>query len=111
MRIAVVIPAHNEESSLPLVLDAIPKGLVEEVVVVDNARTDRTADAARSRGATLLFEPRRGYGAACLRGVTHLETKPPEVVVFLDADYSDHPDELPRLLWPLTPAGSEPVIA
>ena len=110
MRIAVVIPAHNEESSLPLVLDAIPKGLVEEVVVVDNASTDRTADAARSRGATLLFEPRRGYGAACLRGVTHLETKRPEVVVFLDADYSDHPDEMPRLLEPITRDGADLVI-
>ena len=101
MRIAVVIPAHNEESSLPLVLDAIPGGLVEEVVVVDNASTDRTADAARSRGATILFEPRRGYGAACLRGMAHLEMKRPEVVVFLDADYSDHPDEMPRLLEPI----------
>ena len=110
MRIAVVIPAHNEESSLPLVLDAIPAGLVEEVVVVDNASTDRTADAARSRGATILFEPRRGYGAACLRGMRHLEMKRPEVVVFLDADYSDHPDEMPRLLDPIARDDADLVI-
>jgi glycosyltransferase involved in cell wall biosynthesis len=110
MRVTVVIPAHNEESALPLVLDAIPAGLVEEVVVVDNASTDGTADAARSRGATVLFEPRRGYGAACLRGLRHLETKRPDVVVFLDADYSDHPEEMPRLLDPIVKDGADLVI-
>ncbi len=110
MRVAVIIPAHNEESSLPLVLDAIPAGLVEEIVVVDNASTDRTADAARSGGASLVFEPRRGYGAACLRGVAHLGVKRPDVVVFLDADYSDHPEEMPRLLEPIARDGMDLVI-
>jgi len=110
MRIAVIIPAHNEERSLPMVLDAIPAGLVEEVVVVDNASTDRTADAARSRGATILFEPRRGYGAACLRGLEHLKTTRPDVVVFLDADYSDHPEEMPGLLEPIARGGADLVI-
>ena len=110
MRIAVIIPAHNEERSLPMVLDAIPAGLVEEVVVVDNASTDRTADAARSRGATILFEPRRGYGAACLRGLEHLRTRRPEVVVFLDADYSDHPEEMPGLLEAIARGGADLVI-
>jgi len=110
MRVAVIIPAHNEERSLPLVLDAIPAGLVEEVVVVDNASTDRTADAARSRGATILFEPRRGYGAACLRGLEHLKTTRPDVVVFLDADYSDHPEEMPGLLEPIARGGADLVI-
>ena len=101
MRVAVVIPAHNEESALPLVLGAIPEGLVEEVVVVDNASTDGTSEAARCHGATILFESRRGYGAACLRGLRYLDTKRPDVVVFLDADYSDHPEEMPRLLEPI----------
>ena len=91
-------------------LDAIPSGLVDEVVVVDNASTDRTAEAARSRGATILFEPRRGYGAACLRGIEHLETRRPEVVVFLDADYSDHPEEMPGLLEAIVRDGADLVI-
>jgi len=69
VRVAVVIPARNEEASLPLVLGAIPPELVEEVVVVDNASSDRTAEVARAAGASILFEPRPGYGAACLRGV------------------------------------------
>jgi len=98
VRVAVLIPARNEEASLPLVLGAIPAGLVEEVVVVDNASSDRTADTARSRGATVLFEPRPGYGAACLRGIDYLRGVRPDVVVFLDADFSDHPEELPLLL-------------
>ena len=110
MRVAVIIPAHDEESSLPLVLDAIPAGLAEEIVVVDNASTDRTAEAARSRGATVLFEPRRGYGAACLRGVDHLRASRPDVVVFLDADYSDHPEEMPKLLEPIVRDGVDLVI-
>ena len=70
MRIAVLIPAHNESAALPRVLDAIPKDLVEEVVVVDNASTDGTAGVARAGGATLLEEPRLGYGAACLPAST-----------------------------------------
>ena len=110
MRVAVIIPAHNEERSLPMVLDAIPAGLAEEVVVVDNASTDRTADAARSRGATILFELRRGYGSACLRGMEHLVTLRPDVVVFLDADYSDHPQEMPRLLEPIADGDADLVI-
>src|SRR5262245_38331928 len=100
-RVAVIIPARNEERSLPLVLDAIPTGLAQEVVVVDNASTDRTAEVVRSRGATLVLEPRRGYGAACLRGLEHLEASRPDVVVFLDADFSDHPQEMTKLLEPI----------
>ncbi len=110
MRVAMIIPAHNEESSLPLVLDAIPAGLVEEIVVVDNGSTDRTADAARSRGVTVVREPRCGYGAACLRGLEHLRARRPDVVVFLDADYSDHPEEMPWLLEPIARDGVDLVI-
>jgi len=110
VRVAVLIPARNEEASLPLVLDAIPADRVEEVVVVDNASSDRTAEAARSRGATLLFEPRPGYGAACLRGIDYLKDAPPDVVVFLDADFSDHPEEMPLLLQAIERDGADLVI-
>ncbi len=110
MRIAVVIPVHNEEGALPLVFAAIPRDLVEEVVVVDNASTDGSAAAARAGGATLLEEPRLGYGAACLKGIAYLARKRPDVVVFLDGDHSDHPEEMPRLLAPILQGESDLVI-
>ena len=100
-RIAVLIPALNEEASLPYVLTDVPKGVVEEVVVVDNGSSDRTADMARAQGATVLSEPRRGYGSACLAGIEYLRATRPDVVVFLDADYSDYPDELPAVIQPI----------
>ncbi|MBL8796431.1 MAG: glycosyltransferase family 2 protein [Planctomycetia bacterium] len=102
--IAVVIPALNEEASLPLVLRDIPRPLVGQVVVVDNGSTDRTAEAARANGARVVAEPQRGYGSACLRGLAELRRQPegpPDIVVFLDADYSDHPDELTALVQPI----------
>jgi glycosyltransferase involved in cell wall biosynthesis len=100
-RIVVLIPALNEEASLPYVLSDLPKDVVEEVVVIDNGSSDRTADIARAQGATVLSEPRRGYGSACLAGIAYLKAKEPEVVVFLDADYSDYPDELPAVVQPI----------
>ncbi len=98
-RVSVIIPALNEEDSIGLVLDDIPKHLVNEVIVVDNGSGDRTAEVARDHGATVVKEERRGYGSACLRGLAEMDA--PDVVVFLDADYSDHPDELNRLLEPI----------
>lgn len=101
----VVIPALNEEASLPLVLNDLPR--VGRVIVVDNGSTDATADVARKCGATVVTEPRRGYGAACLRGLGAIRElvcagQPvPRIVVFVDADYSDHPDLLPDLVQPI----------
>jgi glycosyltransferase involved in cell wall biosynthesis len=94
----VVIPALDEEEALPLVLAEIPRALVRRVVVADNGSRDRTAEVARAGGAEVVHEPRRGYGSACLRALAHLRADPPDVVVFLDGDRSDRPEELPRLL-------------
>lgn len=96
--IAVIIPALNEENAIGQVLDAIP-AWVDDVVVVDNGSTDRTADVAAERGAQVVSEPVRGYGAACLKGLAALRA--PDVVVFLDGDYSDHPEEMPLLVDPV----------
>jgi glycosyltransferase involved in cell wall biosynthesis len=108
----VIIPALNERGSIPLVLEAIPRDRVREVVVVDNGSTDGTAHAAAAGGSTVVSEPHRGYGSACLAGIEYLDrkTSPPEVVVFLDADYSDHPQELPAVLKPIVEDGADLVI-
>ncbi len=100
--IDVVIPAFNEEASLPLVLAAIPRPPVRRVVVTDNNSTDGTAREAAAGGAVVVSESRPGYGSACLRALAWLrENDPPEVVVFLDADFSDHPEELPAVAAPV----------
>ena len=103
--IDVIIPAYNEEEGVVQVLSAIPKGLVREVIVCNNASTDRTAEVAIANGATVVLEPKMGYGNACLKGMAHIAAKPktehPDIVVFIDADYSDHPDEMPELVQPI----------
>jgi len=109
-RIAVVIPAFNEDSSILRVLEDIPSGLAEEIIVVDNRSTDQTASIARAAGATVLFEPRQGYGSACLTGVAYVLAKGYDVIVFLDADYSDHPEEMTALVEKVTLEGYELVI-
>ncbi|HYE58968.1 MAG TPA: glycosyltransferase family 2 protein, partial [Rhodothermales bacterium] len=96
-----VIPAFNEARAIARVIRDLPSDLVHTVVVVDNASTDETADVARAAGAVVVPEPRRGYGRACLAGIAHARTLAPDVLVFLDGDYSDHSDELPRLLAPI----------
>ena len=98
-RISVIIPALNEEASILRVLADIPANLVHEVIVVDNGSTDATADRARDAGVRVIHEPRRGYGSACLAGIAALDT--PDIVVCLDGDYSDYPDEMPLLIEPI----------
>lgn len=103
--ITVVIPALNEEASLLLVLDDLPP--VGRVIVVDNGSVDKTAQLAAAAGATVVNESQRGYGAACLAGLEEIRqsissgTAAPQIVVFLDADYSDHPNMLPDLVKPI----------
>jgi glycosyltransferase involved in cell wall biosynthesis len=103
LEVDVIIPARNEERELGAVLAAVPARTVRTVVVVDNASTDGTARVGEDGGAVVVREARVGYGAACLRGVAHLSTlpRPPDVVVFLSADGSDDPTEIPNLLQPL----------
>jgi len=88
---------------LGLVLANIPKGLIREVVVCNNASSDRTGEVALAAGATVLDVPEMGYGNACLRGIAHLKAKAaqPDIVVFIDADYSDYPEEMPQLIHPI----------
>lgn len=94
------------------VIQDIPGNLVNQVIVVNNASTDQTEKAASSQGATVITEPEQGYGNACLRGIKYLadhETKT-DIVVFLDADYSDHPEEMPILVKPIVEGVSDLVI-
>lgn len=101
--IDVIIPAYNEEESVALVLNDIPSDWVREVIVCDNASSDRTADVALKQRATVVSQPKKGYGSACLKGMEYVANKsvPPDIIVFLDADYSDHPEELPKLIQPI----------
>lgn len=101
--IDVVIPAYNEEASISLVLNDIPDTLVREVIVCNNASTDRTREVAMEHGATVLDQPKKGYGSACLKGLEYIAQKDikPDIVVFLDADYSDHPEEMVEIVRPI----------
>ena len=102
-KIVVIIPAYNEENSIAKVVNDIPDGLVDEVIVVNNNSNDDTDLNARNAGATVLHEHRPGYGYACLKGIEYIkQLQPaPDVVVFIDADYSDHPEEMPLLVQPI----------
>lgn len=109
-RIRVIIPAFNEARSIGLVINDIPKDLVREVVVVNNASTDETEANAREAGATVIRESRQGYGYACLAGIAHVEAAGTDVVVFLDGDYSDHPEEMADLVQPILENNADMVI-
>ncbi|MEH0156914.1 glycosyltransferase family 2 protein [Limibacter armeniacum] len=103
--IKVIIPAFNEENSVGKVVRDIPKEWVDEVVVVNNASTDQTEREAKLAGATVLTEKRQGYGYACLKGMDYIAQQPdelkPDIIVFLDADYSDYPEQLPEVVAPI----------
>lgn len=109
LRVAVIIPAFNEEKSIGKVLQDLPKE-VAEVVVVNNGSTDQTAFEARRMGATVLEEPRKGYGYACLKGIAYLQKKPPEVVAFLDGDYSDYPEDIVSIVGPIAQGKADFVV-
>lgn len=99
MRVSVIIPTRNEVSAISRVLADLPANLVNEVLVIDSNSTDGTPEIAAKMGACVVHEPRRGYGRACLTGLACADA--PDVVVFLDGDYSDRPSELPILLAPI----------
>lgn len=98
--VAIIIPALNEERGIGMVLKDIPPGIAPQVVVVDNGSSDRTSEIAAQAGAQVIRELDRGYGAACLAGIDAL-TSEIAIVVFMDGDYSDHPEGLPRLIQPI----------
>lgn len=101
--IVVIIPAFNEENSVRNVIRDIPKNFVSEIVVVNNNSNDDTRKNAIAEGAIVLDETRQGYGFACLKGIEYLKSRSeqPDIVVFLDADYSDYPEEMKELIMPI----------
>jgi len=107
--ISIIIPAINEEESIGLVLNDIPKDIAREIIVVDNGSHDNTANVAENLGAKVMLEPLRGYGSACLRGISVLK-KDTDIVVFLDGDYSDHPQDIHTILKPILTGKAEMVI-
>lgn len=113
-KIHVIIPAFNEAESIGKVVGDIPEGLVEEVIVVNNSSTDETEKNAKLAGATVLRENRRGYGFACLKGIEYLKNKPPgqqpDILVFLDGDYSDYPEQMTSLVRPIIEEDMDMVI-
>lgn len=94
-KISIIIPVLNEQDSIGKVLDDIPKEHVDQIVVINNGSTDDSKEVARQHGAIVLDEPERGYGAACLKGISYLHNNdPPDILVFLDGDYSDYPQDM-----------------
>ncbi|WP_455369444.1 glycosyltransferase family 2 protein [[Eubacterium] cellulosolvens] len=100
-KVCLIIPALNESSAIGKVIDDIPKELVEKIIVVDNGSADNTSNVAKTHGAIVILESRRGYGNACLAGISFLEKLPPEIVVFIDGDYSSDPKEIDKVLMPI----------
>jgi glycosyltransferase involved in cell wall biosynthesis len=109
--IDVIIPAYNEEKSIPSVIAEIPK-IVRHVVVANNNSTDKTGEVAQSAGAVVVFEPQKGYGKACLTAMDWVKNQEiqPDIVVFLDGDYSDYPHEMMDLIQPILDGKAEMVI-
>jgi glycosyltransferase involved in cell wall biosynthesis len=107
-RISVIIPVCNEQDAIEKVIGDIPRDLATEILVVDNGSTDETARLAVQMGARVIREDRRGYGWACLAGISEVDH--PDIVVFLDGDYSDHPDEMSLVVSPILAGRADLVI-
>ena len=110
--VIVIIPAFNEQNAVGKVVKDIPKALVDLIIVVNNASTDATRENAEKEGALVIDQPIKGYGNACLKGMEHIarHNLNPDIVVFLDADYSDYPEEMPLLLHPILDENYDMVI-
>ncbi|MFC2175377.1 glycosyltransferase family 2 protein [Bacteroidota bacterium] len=110
--IDVVIPVFNEEASIGKVISDIPKSLVRNIIVTNNNSTDNTAEVAKTHGATVVFEPNPGYGYACLKAIAFIEAQKiqPDIVVFLDGDYSDFPEQMKDVVDPIINGEADLVI-
>ncbi len=108
--ISVVIPAFNEEQSIGKVVEAIDRELVNHVIVVNNNSTDNTVKVAEKAGAIVLNEPRKGYGWACLKGIDKCEELATDIIVFLDGDFSDYPEEIKDVIAPILEQDMDMVI-
>ncbi|MFC2123532.1 glycosyltransferase family 2 protein [Bacteroidota bacterium] len=112
-KVRVIIPAYNEERSISKVISEIPKNLIEEVIVVNNGSCDQTANTAEKAGATVITEQKKGYGYACLEGMSHIRLNSNEetdIIVFIDGDYSDYPDEMGKIIDPIINEEADMVI-
>ena len=111
-RVTVIIPAFNEENAIGNVIAEIPKDIVKEIVVVNNNSNDQTSKVATQAGAIVLDERRQGYGFACLKGIDYVrnQSESPDIIVFLDADYSDYPQEMRELIKPIVEQNFDLVI-
>ncbi|MBL7825618.1 MAG: glycosyltransferase [Saprospiraceae bacterium] len=114
LKIVVLIPAWNEEGPVVRVIEDLPKELIYKIIVCDNGSTDRTSELAKAAGAEVVWQPERGYGNACLAGINYLKSltkeQQPDIVVFLDGDHSDFPEELPLIIKPVIEQNKDLVI-
>ncbi len=113
LRIDLIIPAFNEEAAIGKVIRHIPREVIREIIVCNNGSTDNTREVAIAAGATVVDAPQRGYGSACLTGIEYIKQKTidlqPDIIVFMDGDFADYPEEIPLLIAPME-QGAELVI-
>jgi glycosyltransferase involved in cell wall biosynthesis len=108
----LIIPAQDEEEAIGMVVQEVPRDLISEIVVINNASKDNTAQVASKAGATVIDEPRKGYGQACLTGIKYLlgKSNPPDIIAFMDGDHSDYPEQVSRLIEPIESGQADIVI-